>query len=143
MNGRITSPTDDPIVARLRTGPQSPDAEDVVALVGYVCPGRSGAIRIHPDPNLQRWLEVPAVVDSQRIDPDDELSRSVIWVDREMMMEEIFADAEGANDGRLANVAEVLAEVPFSTWNLIPETRLEAARLLELRPHGPDQGVYP
>lgn len=140
MNGRNTSPTDDPIVARLRTGPESPDTEDTVALVGYVGSGRNGTIRIHPDRNLQRWLEVPAVVDSQRIDPNDALSRSVIWVDREMMLQEIFADAEGANDGRLPNVADVLADVPFSTWNLIPETRLEAARLLNLRPHSPDEG---
>jgi len=134
VTSRVPNPTADPIVDRLGDPDNQPETADVIELVGFVGPGRPGRLRIHPDRALQRWLEVPegAVVDSQRVDPGNELSRSVIWVDRQTMLEQIFEAAPGQSDGRLDNVAQVLADVPFSTWNLIPETRLDAADLLGL-----------
>jgi hypothetical protein len=138
VSPRVPNPTADPIVARLADPANQPDVADVIELVGYIGPGRPGNLRIFPDRKLQRWLEVAegAVVDSQRIEPGNELSRSAIWVDRQTMLEEIFEAAPGQSDGRLDEVARVLADVPFSTWNLIPETRLDAADLLGLIAYG-------
>lgn len=138
MSPRVPNPTADPIVARLADPANQPDVADVIELVGYIGPGRPGNLRIFPDRKLQRWLEVAegAVVDSQRIEPGNELSGSAIWVDRQTMLEEIFEAAPGQSDGRLDEVARVLADVPFSTWNLIPETRLDAADLLGLIAYG-------
>jgi hypothetical protein len=126
----------DPIVDRLRDPANQPDAEDVIALKGFIGPGPGGGFRIHPDRDLQRWLEVPEIVDSQQVNPGDELSRSVVWVDRQIMLEEIFEVAPGQSDGRLDEVKRDLGDVPFSTWNLIPETRLAAADFLGLIPYG-------
>lgn len=147
---RTPNPTPDPIVGRLlkQERPGETDAEDVLALVGFVGPGRQDGRRIHPDRHLQRWLELPdgAIVDSQRIDSEDELSRSVVWVRRSVMTEPVLqADVD---DGLFDQVLELLDSAPFSAWNLLPETRMVAARLLGLIPYGdePEQtgeGGYP
>ncbi len=134
MSPRIPDPPDDPIVDRLRK-PDSPDVEDAISLIGYVGPGADGAIRIYDGRDLQRFLEVPAVLDSQRLYPDDELSPSVVWVDRATMLEPIFVSAEGEDDGRIDAATQALGDVPFSTWNLIPETRYISARMLGLIPY--------
>jgi hypothetical protein len=139
VSPRIPTPPADPIVDRLTQPENRPETEDVIELVGYIGPGRGDGFRIYPDRALQRWIEVPAVVDSQRIDPDDELSQSVIWVKRQTMLEPIFQGEPGQSDGRLDTVAEVLADAPFSTWNLIPETRLAAAQLLDLIAYGVEE----
>jgi hypothetical protein len=136
VSPRIPDPPPDPIVGRLGDPHNRPDAEDVIALNGFVGPGAAGGFRIHPDPDLQRWLEVPAIVDSQQVNPGDELSRSVVWVDRQIMLQDLFEAPTGGSDGRLDNVKRELGDVPFSTWNLIPETRLAAASFLGLIPYG-------
>ena len=128
MNGRNTNPTDDPIVARLRQA-ESIDAEDVIALIGFVGQGRNGTFRVFPDLEQQRWLEIPAIIDSQRLDPDDVLSKSIVWVDRPTMMKPIQDLFDQEQTGQLDALLQV---PPFSTWNLIPETRLVAASLLGL-----------
>ncbi len=132
MSPRIPDPPPDPIVGRLRVAEDQPDTEDVIALNGFIGPGVAGGFRIHADHAAQRWLEVPAIVDSQQVNPGDELSRSVVWVDRQMMLEDLFEGDPGQSDGRLDGVRVALGDVPFSTWNLIPETRLAAAGLLGL-----------
>jgi hypothetical protein len=138
VSPRVPDPSPDPIVDRLGDPANQPDTEDVIALNGFIGPGAAGGFRIHADRGLQRWVEVPAIVDSQQVDPGDELSRSVVWVDRQMMLEDLFEGAPGQSDGRLANVKRELGVVPFSTWNLIPETRLAAADLLGLIAYGED-----
>jgi hypothetical protein len=136
VSPRITDPPADPMVDRLGDPANQPDTEDVIALNGFIGPGAAGGVRIHPDRDLQRWLEVPAIVDSQQVNPGDELSRSVIWVDRQMMLQDLFEASPGVSDGRLDDVKRDLGDVPFSTWNLIPETRLAAASFLGLIPYG-------
>ena len=54
----------------------------------------------------------------------------------EKELEEIFEESPGVSDGRLGAAREALENPPFSTWNLIPETRLAAAELLGLLPYG-------
>jgi hypothetical protein len=120
VSPRIPDPPPDPIVGRLGDPANEPDTEDVIALNGFIGPGAAGAVRVHPDRDLQRWVEVPAIVDSQQVNPGDELSRSVVWVDRQMMLEDLFEGDPGESDGRLQNVKRELGDVPFSTWNLIP-----------------------
>jgi hypothetical protein len=136
VSPRVPDPSPDPIVDRLGDPANQPDTEDVLALNGFIGPGAAGGFRIHPDRDLQRWLEVSAIVDSQPVNPGDELSRSVVWVDRRIMLEEIFEESPGVSDGRLGAAREALENPPFSTWNLIPETRLAAAELLGLLPYG-------
>jgi hypothetical protein len=133
VSPRIPDPPDDPIVDRLRK-PGSPDVEDAIALIGYVGPGTDGAIRIYDGRDLQRFLEVPSVLDSQRVYPDDALSPSVVWVDRATMLDPIF-EQDGQDDGRIDAAVQALGNVPFSTWNLIPETRYICARMLDLIPY--------
>jgi hypothetical protein len=132
---RIVTRDPDPIIERLRKPSEEVETEDVISLVGFVGPGRNGTVRIRPDLDAQRFLEVPAIVDRQPLEPGNELSRSRIWVLRETMLEPIFENEAGENDGRLTDVAAVLADAPFSVWNLIPETRLVAASMLDLIPY--------
>jgi hypothetical protein len=143
VSPRNPTPTTDPIVERLGDPQNLPDAEDVIKLIGFVGPGRPGSFRIHPDGDLQRWLEVPegAIVDSQQIDPGNELGRSVIWVDRQTMMQPILD--EDVIEEVFAQVKELLGPAPLSIWNLIPETRLDVADLLDLVPYeGEEEGEY-
>jgi hypothetical protein len=139
VSPRIPDPPADPIVERLGQPGNLPETEDVIALIGYVGLGQDHRRRLYADRELQRWVEVPAILDSQRLDPDDPLSRSVVWVARTTMMQPIFENEHGENDGRLPEVEQVLAGVPFSVWNLIPETRLTAAGLLGMIPYGEDE----
>ena len=122
------SPDPDPIVGRLRIAEDQPDAEDVVALVGFVGPGGTTAGSASTrTATLSAGWRFPRIVDSQQVNPGDELSRSVVWVDRQMMLERLFESEPDENDGRLDAVTRRFGDVPFSTWNLIPETRLAAA----------------
>jgi hypothetical protein len=132
---RNTVSDPDPIIERLRKPGDAVETEDVIALVGFVGPGRNGTVRIHPDYAARRYLEVPEIVDREPLEPGNELSPSRIWVDRLTMLEPIFENPDGENDGRLTDVANVLADAPFSVWNLIPETRLVAASMLDLIPY--------
>lgn len=137
-------PDPDPIVQNLLQEGNSSDTEQVVALVGFVGNGRVDPedpenplsqeerthLRIHADRNLQRWLEVPrpAVVDVRQLEPDSVFTRSVVWVCNETMVEDLFVPDDVTAIGNAFNVAGA----PYSTWNLIPETRLVAAALLDL-----------
>jgi hypothetical protein len=135
VNSRISNPPDDPIVGRLRK-PNSRAVEDVISLVGYVGPGeQEGRVRIFANRDLVNWIEVPEIIDSQPVTPGDELSPSVVFVAREMMLKPIFETEAGEDDGRLDAVTAAFGDVPFSTWNLIPETRYIAARLLGMIPY--------
>jgi hypothetical protein len=143
VSDRERFPDPDPVVARLREGPT--DAEDVLALVGFVGPGRmppgedEGAppdderrsLRMHADTDLQRWLEIPrdAVVHSQQVEPGEDLTRSIVWVKRPEMNEPILSDDQADALDRALDPA------PLSGWNLIPETRLVAASMLGLLPY--------
>jgi hypothetical protein len=130
---RNTTRDPDPIIDELRT--DDVEVEDVISLVGFVGPGRDGSVRIRPDYSGQRFLELPSIVHRQLLEPRNPLSRSRIWVDRMTMLEPIFENQDGQNDGRLPEVANLLAGAPFSVWNLIPETRLVAASMLDLIPY--------
>jgi hypothetical protein len=132
---RNTTRDPDPIIERLRKPADDVETEDVISLVGFVGPGRDGSVRIRPDLNGLRFLEVPAIVDREELEPGSQLTRSIVWVARETMLEPIFENVDGENDGRLGEVASVLADAPFSVWNLIPETRLVAASMLDLIPY--------
>jgi hypothetical protein len=123
---RNTTPDPDPIVQLL-------EGEDVVSLIGFVGEGRTpdregsqAALRIHSGRSLQRWIEVPreAVIHSEQINPNDPLTRSVVWVQREAMDEPMVSDES------FAAILAALEPAPLSPWNLIPETRLVAAGLI-------------
>jgi hypothetical protein len=130
MPDRDPNPQPDPLVARLLKNAN--ETEDVVALVGFVGAQREGNLRLYPDRNLQRWLEIPAtnVKDSIRIDTDDPLGgRTVIWVDRDSMTAKVF------DDGALAALEEHFeggVDGWMSTWQLIPDNRYVAAEMLDL-----------
>jgi hypothetical protein len=130
---RNTTRDPDPLIDELRT--DDVEVEDVISLVGFVGPGRNGTVRIRPDYSGQRFLELPRIVHRQELEPGNPLTQSRIWVDRLIMLEPIFENQAGQNDGRLPEVANVLADAPFSVWNLIPETRLVAASMLDLIPY--------
>ena len=108
---------------------------NVMALVGFVGPGRDDDVRLYPDIDFQRWLDIPR----DAIRHHEPLSnfngsrhgRMVLWVDSATMLEPMFdpdqltpATFEGAFAGSW-----------MSTWSLVPETRLVAAEMLDLVPH--------
>lgn len=138
MSPRIPEPLPDDIVTRLGQEGQPHETEDVIALIGFVGHLRDSHLRLYPDEHLQRWMEVPLgeIVDSYAIDPEAEHHRTVIWVRREWMLEEMFEDT----------VFEALREqftgAWMSTWPLIPDSRYIAARMLDLVAHD-DEGTYP
>lgn len=137
-------PDPDPIVQNLLQEEDGTDTEQVVALVGFVGNGRVDPddpehplseeertrLRIHADRNLQRWLEVPrrAVVDVQQLEPESVFTRSVVWVCNDAMVEDLFQPDDVTQIANAFNAAGA----PYSTWNLIPETRLVTAGLLDL-----------
>ena len=140
MSPRTPSNDPDPMPDRLRQ-PENIETEDTIALIGFVRPGelppegedpeQRRALRISPDSEGQRWLDIPidAVVDRQQIEPGNELTRSVVWANKPVLMQEMFSEQQGGQ------IAEALSGAPLSTWNLLPETRLVAAYLLNLIPH--------
>jgi hypothetical protein len=143
VSPRTPSRDPDPMPDRLRK-PGEIETEDTIALIGFVVPTevppeepeseQQPVLRISPDTEGQRWLEIPFddVIDRQQIDPGNALTRSVVWARRTAMMQPILDEQQGSA------VEEALTGVPVSTWNLIPETRLVAAYLLSLIPY--DEG---
>lgn len=143
MSPRTPFRDPDPMPGRLRK-PGEIETEDTIALIGFVVPTElpqderdpeeplpEPTLRIGPDSEGQRWLDIPfaAVKDRQQLEPGSELTRSVVWVEREVMMQPLFTDEQGSA------IAGALDGAPLSTWNLIPETRLVAAYLLNLIPY--------
>lgn len=101
---------------------------DPVDLSGYVDDRDANPVRIRPDSEDERWLEIPKG-DVISIEPaGGELSR--VKVKREALTREIFTKDD------FVRLEEVFARAPrpLSTWNLIPEDLLTAAGLLELTP---------
>jgi hypothetical protein len=128
MSDRNPSPDPHPLVTRL-TREGTDETEDVVALVGFVGTTPSGCVRLYsPESQLQRYLDLPAdqIVDSRPVDPDDELSPTLVWVRRATMVEPMFTpDALTALEAEFTGCG-------MSTWPLVPDTRLVAASLLDL-----------
>jgi hypothetical protein len=98
-----------------------------VVLTGYVDDPDGDPLRISPDRDDERWLEVPK---------DDVISikaapnrLSSVEVKGEIMFKDIF------DEKVVRRVEEALAGAPISTWNLIPEDRITAAGLLDLVPY--------
>jgi hypothetical protein len=120
-----------PIVERLlKNG--SNETEDVMALVGFVGPGRGGDVRLYPDIDFQRWMDIPPgdIVDSSPLDADHTglAGRTVVWVRQETMFQPVFKQ-----DSFLDFEAD-FAGSWMSTWPLIPSTRYVAAQILDLLP---------
>jgi hypothetical protein len=124
-------PKSSPIVEALLKE-ESIETEDVMALVGFVGPGRNGDVRLYPDIDFQRWMDIAPdeIVDHSPLTAFNpgRLDRTVVWVRREAMMSPVFKPES------LKNFKDDFAGSWMSTWPLIPQTRLLAAQLLNLVP---------
>ena len=133
---RTPNPPPDPVVERLRKAGSDNESEDVLALVGYVGPGRPGHLRMHPDRDLRRWLEIPEgdILDSARVNLDDPLGgRTMVWVNRDAMQLPLFSD------NVLAALEAEFEHGAMSTWPLIPDSLQVAAEILDLLVRRPDR----
>ena len=137
MSERDPNPAPNPLVTRLTKAGSENETEDVVALIGYVGAGQEGHVRLYPELDLNRWLDVPAgdIVDSTPVAAGDALGdRTVIWVRREAMLAPIFKDTVlDALDAELDGAG-------MSTWPLVPGSRYVAAELLDLIAPSPTSG---
>ena len=52
-------PDPSPIVEALLKEGSPDETQDVTPLIGFVGPGRNGDIRLYPDLDFQRWMDVP------------------------------------------------------------------------------------
>jgi hypothetical protein len=133
---RAPEPPPDPIVGRLRREGSSFELEDVLALVGYVGPGKDDDhFRMFPDESRQLWLELP---DSISVDsePDELPGRAKVWVRREEMHAPMFKE-----DSVLDALADQFdGDAGMSTWNLIPDSIYMGAAMLELV--ADEEGAY-
>ena len=134
-DARIPKPT--PIVERLlKEG--SNETEDVTALVGFVGPGRDGDVRLYPDLDFQRWMDIPPedIVASSPLDADDMglqgNRRTVVWVKHDAMFAPVF------KEDSFLDFQDDFAGSWLSTWPLLPETRYVAAQVLGLVPRLPE-----
>jgi hypothetical protein len=104
----------------------------VLALVGFVGSGNGTDVRLYPDVDFGRWMDIPAadVVSHTALTTFNpgRLQRTVIWVDANTMLAPVFRQGRPVFTG-----AFVGSEI--STWQLIPSTRLLAAEMLDLLPH--------
>lgn len=134
-----TPPTSPLVEALLKvdeeTGERLDDTEEVMALVGFVGPGRGDDVRLYPDLDFQRWMDFPPddivrseplAVDSTGVD-----GRTVVWIQREKMFEPVF------REDALVDFREDFAGSWMSTWPLIPRNRYVAAQMLDLLPYHP------
>ena len=124
-------PPDSDIIERLRDDGTG-QLMEVTALVGFIGSGRGGAIRVYPDSEGQRWMDVPlervvsyASIGEVDVSPN---ARTVVWVDREWIRDPVF------REDALTDFSEFFAEEEswISTWQLIPASRLVAADMLGL-----------
>jgi hypothetical protein len=104
----------------------------VLALVGFVGPGNGTDVRLYPDVDFGRWMDIPAadVVSHTALTTFNpgRLQRTVVWVDATTMLAPVF------EQGR-PDFTEAFVGSEISTWQLIPSTRLVAAEMLDLLPH--------
>jgi hypothetical protein len=98
-----------------------------VVLTGYVDDPGGDTLRIRPNRDDERWLEIPTASVISIEGAENGLKR--VEVEGEIMFEDIF------DEDVVRSVEEALAGAPISTWNLIPEDRITAAGLLELVPY--------
>jgi hypothetical protein len=135
-------PTSD-IIEALRDS-ETGDVKDVMALVGYVGPGRDDAVRLYSDFGGQRWMDIPidqiahqaALEDVEG--PSVRPGKRVVWVQREWMNDPVFQEeALGPGD-----FEELFVDSWMSTWQLIPDTRMVAAEMLDLLPRLSERDTY-
>jgi hypothetical protein len=131
VNSDPRRPPNSDIIERLRDD-ETGQPMEVTALVGFIGSGRGGAVRVYPDEEGQRWMDVPlervvsyasfGEVDARRP------GRTVVWVDREWMRDPVF------REDALTDFSAFFAEEDswISTWQLIPASRLVAADMLGL-----------
>ena len=121
----------------LRREPTSDDparTAEAMALVGFAGPGGDGIVRLYPDINYQRWLDVPreqivAHAPLATFNPGRP-KRTVLWVKSDWMLEPVFKEtAVDALNGQLVDANGM------SSWQLVPGSRFVAAQVLDLLPH--------
>jgi hypothetical protein len=136
VNDESAIPEPSPIVEQLRKKDSDTETEDVLALVGYVGRGRGGDVRLYPDIDLQRWMDIPPedIVGSAPLEADQTglPPRTVVWVRHETMYAPVF------KEDSLQDFANDFAGSWLSTWPLIPQTRYVAAQVLGLVPRIPE-----
>ena len=120
-----------PIVGEVLNTRDEVEGREAIALVGYVGvgsirDGESPDVRLYPDADFARWMDIPQdmVVTSAPLTTfgSGRLQRTMVWVDAEFFTEEAV-DFTGT-----------FARSEISTWPLIPATRLVAAQMLDLLP---------
>ena len=115
-----------------------PEAEDVVALRGFLDDDRGGKRRLFADADLQKYMEFESdeVVDAEELPQEsgDPGPRSVLWVKGETLREALFNEDEGSA------IASQFTERGLSGWQFLPETRFVAAGMLGLL--GYEDGEY-
>jgi hypothetical protein len=108
------------------------ETADVMALVGYVGPGRNQDIRLYPDIDFQRWMDIARdeIVASSPLDAfnSGRLERTVVWVKTQWMMDPVF------KPNAFQNIQSDFVGSWMSTWPLIPGSRYVAAQILDLLP---------
>ena len=123
---------------------RDPDVKDVMALVGYVGPGREDDGRLYSDAGGQRWMDIPLDqianhAPLEEVDgSSDQPGRTIVWVQREWMNEHVFQE-EALQP---ADFESVFTGSWMSTWQLIPDTRMVAAEMLDLLPRLTDRDMY-
>jgi hypothetical protein len=127
----VEVPVSDIVKDLLKEG-SSDETQDVTALIGFVGPGRNGDIRLYPDLDFQRWMDIPesAIAGFSALDSDaiQLTGRTVVWVQHDWILEPVFKQES------LIDFSDDFTGSWISTWPLIPQTRLVAAELLDLTP---------
>jgi hypothetical protein len=121
---------------------ESGNTKDVMALVGYVGPGRGEDVRLYSDFDGQRWMDIPLEQIAHHAPFEDVESdsarpgRRVVWVQREWMNGHVF------REDALTDFGDLFVDSWMSTWQLIPDTRMVAAGLLDLLPRLTERDTY-
>jgi len=121
---------------------ESGNTKDVMALVGYVGPGRGDDVRLYSDFDGQRWMDIPLDQIAHHAPLEDveggpvRPGRSVVWVQREWMNGHVF------REDALIDFGEEFVDSWMSTWQLIPDTRMVAAEMLDLLPRLAERDSY-
>ncbi len=134
MAGSVPDPS--PIVQSLLKDGSPDETNDVMALLGFVGPGRNGDVRLYPDVDFQRWMDVPpdAIAGHHELDSDDIrlTGRTVVWVQHDWIFEPVF------KEDSLIDFQNDFTGSWMSTWPFIPKTRYVAAQVLGLVPRLPE-----